>query len=460
MFFDSTTAFGRRFFQRAWRVRRLSLYTYSKKDQTRPERFVVGPEVLGLWATTPGTLPRLQDLHIDEGYLMKSPTHETLLPDFLSHHTLHTLALSSSHVFVALFERSQAALISACAELHEVMLEMISCGDDEGFEDGVAVRNRWTAWTGSIVAHARNVRHLRIELPVDYADLRVLSTAPALETLNATHIVDVPLVPVPFPSDAFLSLLELTLEDDTKGARLSCNVLSFRASSKLERCTLTINTSLNKDRCALLTAVCKHERLAHLLIDSSDWWEVDSSYIFQDMWLLLGHLRPSLYMQTLQFTMDPGESFPVNDLHIARVLQLYPNLRSWQRPNHCDLWAAMSLEEFMTVIKDRPEVRILPIAIECSDLPSALARESFGTHNYNMSFRILLRAFTDELRGAIWDLFPEVSAAAVPRCLVSCLLSFGGATTTLRGSQWMNCTTRPVLNGCIQNTSSAPTGRV
>jgi hypothetical protein len=458
------TDFGRRFFQRARRVRRLSLYTYSKKDRTRPERFVVGPEVLGLWATTPGTLPRLRDLHIDEGYLMKSPTHETLLPDFLSHHTLHTLALSSSHSFVALFERSQAALIVACAKLHKITLERISYGDgDEGFEDDVAVRNRWTAWTGRIIAHARNVRHLRIELPVDYADLHVLSTAPALETLYVTHIVDVPLVPVPFPSDAFLSLLELTLEDDTDGALLSCNVLSFCAGSKLERCTLTINTSpplTNKDKVALLTAVCKHERLAHLLIDSSEWAEVDSSYIFQDMWLLVGQLKPSLYMQTLQLTMDSGESFPVNRLHVRDVLQLYPNLRSWQRRDHCDLWAAMSLEEFMTVIKDRPDVRILPIAIECSDLPSALARASFGTHNYNTSLRILRRAFTDELRGAIWDLFPEVSAAAVPSCLVSCLRSFGGATTTLRGSQWMNCTTRPVLNGCIQNTSSAPTERV
>jgi hypothetical protein len=281
--------------------------------------------------------------------------------------------------------------------------------------------------------------------------------------LYATHIVDVPLVPIPFPSDAFLSLLELTLEDETEGALLSCNILSFCAGSKLERCTLTINTSpppTNKDKCALLTAVCKHERLAHLLIDSSDWTEVDSSYIFQDMWLLIGQLKPSLYMQTLQLTMDSGESSPVNRLHIRDVLQLYPNLRSWQRRDHCDLWAAMSLEEFMTVIKDRPDVRILPIAIECSDLPSALARASFGTHNYNTSLRILCRAFTDELRGAIWDLFPEVSAAAVPSCLVSCLLSFGGATTTLRGSQWMSCTTRPVLNGCIRNTSSATTGRV
>jgi hypothetical protein len=107
----------------------------------RPDRFVVEPEVLGFWATTPGTLPRLQDLHIDKGYLMKSPAHETLLPDFLAHHTLHTLALSSSHVFFALFERSKAALISACAELHEITLGRISHGDDAGLEDNVAVRN-------------------------------------------------------------------------------------------------------------------------------------------------------------------------------------------------------------------------------------------------------------------------------------------------------------------------------
>jgi hypothetical protein len=404
--FGCMTDLGQRFLQRARRVRRLRLYTYAEKDQMKPVRFVVEPELLALWAATPGTLPRLQDLHIEEEYLMKSPTHEALLPNFLVHHTLLKLSLSSPYSFIPLFERNQAALIGACSELQAITLKQVGFYTDEGSD-------RWMAWSAAVIAHAHNVRHLHIEMPVDYAELRLLSMMPVLKTLHLFCVMNIPLLPATLPSGSFPALLNLTLNDDTEGGRLCRNVLSPCASSKLVRCAIRIYTSLLKDKCVLLAAVCQHKHVAHLLIHAWHGMDVNPAPTLQDTWLLLQELKPSRYMQSLRLTMDATDAHPLNAAHIAHVLQLYPSLRRWARHKSSQHWATMSLNEFMAVLKDRPEIRDLPITITCSDLPSADVQAAFGTHDYDMKIRILKSVFTDGLRAAIWKLFPKVSAVRV-----------------------------------------------
>jgi hypothetical protein len=429
---------GRRFMCHAKRVRRLRLNSHRNKFATsfkERHRLMVDPAVLALWAASPNVFPLLREVRIDKEYLMKSPAHEALLPLFLTRCALHILSLSFGNEPVELYERTQIRLLGAWAGLHDLeLLDRSRYGDRDidDFRDEGVVRNRWTAWIGRVVRDAVNVRNLHIELPLDYADVRgVLSRMPALTTLHVSNVIHVPGAPEALPPDAFPALSTLSvIEYEANRATLCRSLLSFRASSALERCTLEIRTSLRlDDACALLAAVCRHERMAHIWVDLSrpSGSGEDPERTLEDTTLLLHALRPSDRVQSLMIDNDHGLLIDV--AHIEHVLDLYPSLQTWRSSR----LGATSLARFMSIIQERPGVRALPVAIACSDLPSAHAQASFGTHNYTTGLSILESVLTDEVCAVVWALFPNVSASFISRLMVLHCLSFEQTTVKSHG---------------------------
>jgi hypothetical protein len=409
-FAEHLIGFGSPFLCHAKRVRRLHLYKYGDIDMHGDsERFVVEPDVLALWAARPDIFPLLHKLKIEEEYLMRSMAHETLLPAFLTNRAVCQLSISfGSTEIVKSFERTQAALLGRCAGLEYIELDNQSHGCNPAFRESIAMLKRWTAWAGSIVTHAINVRHMHIDIPISYEDLHVLSTVPTLETLYVKRVFYVPSAPAHLPCGAFPALHSLTLHDSTNHAALMQNMLSFGDNSSLEDCTLRTRHGLAmEDICALLAAACQHKRLEHISIKSI----LDDNSVqltVDDTTVLLRGLRHSGFMQTLTLDLKINGSLPLREDHILHVLNMYSRLHTWDWRWETKFWAPMSLESLMAALKGRPHIRALPVRIARGDLPSAHAQASFGTHSYNGSIHFTESAFSNKLCAVIGKLFPNV----------------------------------------------------
>jgi hypothetical protein len=127
--------------------------------------------------------------------------------------------------------------------------------------------------------------------------------------------------------------------------------------------------------------------------------------------------------------IDNDHGLLIDVAHSAHVLDLYPSLQTWRSSR----LGATSLARFMSIIQERPGVRALPVAIACSDLPSAHAQASFGTHNYTTGLSILESVLTDEVCAVVWALFPNVSASFISRLMVLHCLSFEQTTVKSHG---------------------------
>jgi hypothetical protein len=419
-----TVHFGPRFLRYAKQMRRLRLYKVGPAVEDRltdVHRYVVEPDVLALWAANPDVFPLLEELEIEEGYLMRSPAHEALLPAFLAHPGLRKLTLTFGHKDrIEPLERTQVALLDACARLHHITLSA-SIVNDAWDED--ALRTRWAGWAGSVARHAVNLQHLDIYVPFNDTDLLALSTHPTLVSLSAKGFRNVPSASARLPGGAFPALRFLRLYDSEGHAMLSRNLLAFGPSSALEQCTLNIGGDLScEDLNALLAALCQHERMVEIHIDAC---QVDGPPpTLDDTTALLRGCRPSSALRILDLVVY--DCYPLHADHIAHVLQMYPCLHTWRWHWDRELWAAMSLEGFMALLKEQPVVRMLPIRITSGDLPSAQAQAAFGTHSYSQKLDIAESAFSSELCEVISQHFPNVSVVAVPALAVgSCFRSFG-----------------------------------
>jgi hypothetical protein len=404
--------FGTRFARYAKRVRRLLMYPYADGyiESNYRKRFVVRPDVLTLWARRPDIFVLLQELQIKAKYLMRSPAHESLVSGFLAHYALRELTISfGKKDLVEPFERIQAALLGICTGLRHITLDIEAWSFPEGFRNDIPMLTRWTTWTGNLVTHSSNVQHLHIGVPVNYADLRVLSSVRTLVTLHASLIFHVPSVPPPLPCGAFPALRSLTLEDYTGHAELSQNMLSCGVNSILEQCTLNIKGPLfTTDMYALLAAAGQHKRVTHLSINSK---KIDGAEpTIKDTTILLHGLRPSELMKTLTLTLK--SSFLLHEDHISHVLHLYPHLHTFQWHSGTDDesdWIPMSLEVFLAALKDEPAIRTLPVRIEHGGLPSAQAQVSFGSNRYCGKVRFKRSTFSREFATSIGKLLPNVA---------------------------------------------------
>jgi hypothetical protein len=377
----------------------------------------VETDVLALWAATPHIFTLLHGVEIGEQYPLQSPVYEALLPEILARHALRSLSLSIgiTEVF-PLFESTQAELIGACAALHELKLhdhhtfkplnpfESLMC-----FWDDETVRNRWTAWMGSVLMHAVNVRKVHIELPIEYADLRTLSMVPTVAALYVSHVVNVPSAPADLPVGAFSALRSLTLVDRTRRGMLGQNMVPCNARSAFEQCTIRFNGhSLPLETVAsLLAAVGQHESMMHISITLFSGGLDTRNHTGDESTVLLRALRPSRTMQSLALNLY--QQFSLEENHMAHILELFPCLHTLQWSKYPDTSCWMSLERFMAMLKDRPHIRMLPVCIVSGDLPSTEAQVSFGTHGYSASIHILEDVYDEEFCVVIGDFFPNVT---------------------------------------------------
>jgi hypothetical protein len=412
------------FLRYAQRVRRLSISasrtgTFQYGDR---HRFVVETDVLALWAATPHIFPLLQGVEIGEQYPLQSPVYDVLLPGILAWHALRSLSLSIgiTEVF-PLFECTQVELIGACAAFHELVLhdhhtfqplnpfESLMC-----FWDDDTVRNQLTSWTGSVLMHAVNVRKVHIELPIEYADLRTLSTVPMVVTLYVPHVVNVPSVLADLPVGAFSALRSLTLVDRTRRGTLAQNMVPCNLSSAFEQCTIRFHGHLLplETVASLLAAVGQHETRMHISITLlSGELDIRNHSRGSETTVLLRALRPSRTMQSL--VLDVVQGFSLKEDDMAQILELYPCLHTLRWSSYPDTCCWMSLERFMAMLKDRPHIRMLPVCIVSGDLPPTEVQVSFGTHGYSASIHILEDIYDEELCVTIGDFFPNVTEYVV-----------------------------------------------
>jgi hypothetical protein len=369
--------------------------------------FIVEPGILTLWAAAPNLFPLLQSLKIDS-YLTRSPAHEALLSELLAHRALRSLViLFGRDDDVAPFERIQPALINASASLRNLTLKDCYYAQPHGFWKDVVAQNRWSTWTGRILAHTVHVRQVHIEMPLDYIDLRALSLVPTVVALHASDVVNMPSALARLPDGAFPTLRSFALTHQTGQGELFLNMLSFQPSSAFEECALRIGRNLSasfEDLAVVLAAVCQHKRMIQV--------SIDYDYIFaprisnaEDTSSLLRALRPSRLMKSL--TLNICRTFPLNKDHITHILHLYPCLHTLHWTKSVELWCPMSLDEFMTTLKARPDLRALPVRLTSGDLPSTQLQASFGSHGYSERIYIEESAASDELLAVIRELFPK-----------------------------------------------------
>jgi hypothetical protein len=408
--------FGTRFLSHAKRVRRLFIYDRNH-IRRKPGRwnhvgernyFIVAPGILALWAAAPDLFPLLQSLKIEDSYLTRSPAHEALTSELLAHRALRSLAISfGMDDDVVPFERIQPALINACAGLHNLTLKDNYYAQTHGFWKDVVARNRWSAWSRGILTHMVHVRQVHIEMPLDYIDLRTLSMVPTVVTLHASNVVNMPSALAHLPGGAFPALRSLALTNRTGQGELFLNMLSFHPSSAFEECALRIGEDLSASAdnlAVVLAAVCQHMRMAQVSIEIHYKFAPRASNV-QDTSKLLRALRPSELMQSL--TLNICDAFPLHRDHIAHILHLYPCLHTLNWTESVEFWCPMSLDEFMTTLKARPDLDRLPVRLTSGDLPSAKSQASFGSHGYSGRIHIEDSAASDELLAVIRELFPS-----------------------------------------------------
>jgi hypothetical protein len=308
---------------------------------------------------------------------------------------------------VAPFERIQPALINASASLRNLALKDCYYAQPHGFWKDVVARNRWSTWTGRILTHTVHVRQVHIEMPLDYIDLRALSLVPTVVALYASDVVNMPSPLAHLPGGAFPALRSLALTDHTAQGELFLNMLSFHPSYAFEQCALRIGKNLSEsvdNLAVVLAAVCQHMRMTHVSIEIQCIFHPRASNV-QDTSNLLRALRPSGLMQSL--TLNICRTFPLNKDHITHILHLYLCLHTLHWTKSVEFWCPMSLDEFMTTLKARPDLRALPVRLTSGDLPSTQLQASFGSHGYSERIYIEDSAASDELLAVIRQLFPK-----------------------------------------------------
>jgi hypothetical protein len=325
---------------------------------------------------------------------------------------LRSLVISfGDHDDVAPFERIQPALINACAGLQNLTLKDYSYSQTHNFWKDVVARNRWSAWTGRILTHTVHVRQVHIDMPLNYVDLRALSLVPTVVALHASEVVNMPSALARLPDGAFPALRSLALTNRTGQGELFLNMLSFEPSSAFEECALRIGKKLSasfEDLAVVLTAVCQHKRMIQVSIGYHCIVAPRASNA-EDTSNLLRALRPSRLMQSVAINIF--HTFPLHKDHLAHILRLYPCLHTLTWTNNVDVWCPMSLNDFMTTLKARPDLRTLPVRLTSGDLPSAQSQASFGSHGYSGWIPIEDSARSYNFTAVIRKLFPNYRPA-------------------------------------------------
>jgi hypothetical protein len=214
-----------------------------------------------------------------------------------------------------------------------------------------------------------------------------------------------------------VNLTELVLTDRTASAQLTRSMLTFRPGDSFTTCNIQISANVSAADCiAILYQLKEHRGLrnvtlrvyhcGHMLTTA----EQCSSF--------LGILRPLSKLEHLKVVDSTKNSFYLDSDITHDTVRSWPHLKSWH-------WSSqkciLSLDEFLDLLQDRPEIQSLPVVVRTAELPTPARATRFGIHDYGPRLYIAERVIDDVARQMIAEHFPRVlhvlDGHRIQRCL-------------------------------------------
>jgi hypothetical protein len=402
---------GARFTFYAKRVQSIRLcdYNIASEDGNKICR-AVDHEVLSAWFAGDNLFPRVHKLYLDNDFFDSMPfiSNTAITRNILRTANLTVLSIQTHQGSVSVLEDGMDELLRNCTFLEELWLGMSS-----NREDG------WTTLLGVMLSHTPRLCRLDTTTPIHYVDLLRLGDHPCLSSLRVEKVTGIPDGPLKLPNRLFRKLCYLNLHDYTISARLTCAVLSAVASVYLTECSLHvgINTKLtSQDIQDVLQKVVKHPSstcisiLISSTVDDADINSPAASATFFRSFHSLSKL------EHLSLTCINGRrEFPVDHTIISDLLQACPKLQRWNILTRSRANGVVSFHCFLDILHRHPDLKVLPISVDASVLPSAELKAEFGQHEYGPYLTVIDSEKTAELWEVISQLFPCVKRLIVQR---------------------------------------------
>jgi hypothetical protein len=400
---------GERFESYAKRVQTVSVGRFTRSR-------VIDQSVLSCWFTIRGLFPRFRNLFIEcsSSYQWttqwpRSDVLDALLrPMVLKALNIH---LVMDHVQAALLEGHMSKLLECSIYLEELRLHRVYSmrWDDSG----------WANLLSIMVSRATRLRILETTFPVNYQDFMHLSRLPALGELRINMVIDVPKTALHLPSHAFQHLSTLRMEDDTRGAELTCSTLSF-GPKVLSNCNLHISPNGGMepfDIASVAQRLSIHTSLTSVSLYLS--WSESSSPTLEDSTAFFNALNSLKVLENLSL-FQHNSYLPIDTSIVSNLLHACPLLRFWtievsNRMNYERKRQAgvMPFTAFLDILHKHPNIRSLPIRLSIDTVPSPLICTNIGVHSY---FSELVFEHTEnvaELERVIKQVLPKVGAISV-----------------------------------------------
>jgi hypothetical protein len=412
--------FGDRFAYYAKRVRTLTLdqdycsdsgdineifdQDFDEDHLPDPDHYVVHPTVLLAWGRHYHLFPRLSELAVCGRPSLDPARDEQVFGRFIQSPHLISLIIEWGKGLSKLSQESVDVLVNACTRLERMQFIHFGHGtwpiDEEHPLPGLLHR---------MTSGAARLQSLDVALmvaPVQFATLVCLATMPMLQYAVLGEIEGVPTV-YQLPVSPFSALRTLHITDNTPHIHLVRGIVQSCTSPRLADLQIVINHHedsdgnlqliLTNDICILLTLLGRHTSLTRLSLSSD-------SALNTDLWYML---PPLPHLTFLDVSIWGGGPFGIDI--VIHVLFLYPKLEEWDYRHDPRYYAAVTLADLLELLQPRPMVRVLPVVVASTKLPSEEALSQLGTITYGDHLYVMDRVDTPELREVIQRIFPGVT---------------------------------------------------
>jgi hypothetical protein len=385
-----------------YHAKRVRDFVIDHRRQRRKGDYYVDPYVVAAWAKQPHLFPQLRALaaSINTNFTWFGNAFDLLVQA----PCLATISVNFGDAMYHLHETTEQCLLEACPQLETLELEYSERRDNSG-EPWMKRTRHLPGVLHQMITTAARLRGLRLaESPMHFTTLLHLASLPELRILVLGEIIEIPPDLTSLPVSCFRALRALRIHDTTSHTRLARSLVQCCGGSPLMELHVSMDvgasSELNsQDLRDLFRVIGQHTRLEHLRI-SLEWVSVNDGGPFFDALPRLEFLT-SLWISKPVF----GTSL-YTLLDLVKILSLYPRLVRWHMGTY-DKQDGIStaLSRLLYVLCLRPSLRLLPIVVNSSELPSEDIVANFGTHQYGPYLQV---PCTSELQEIITKLLPHV----------------------------------------------------
>jgi hypothetical protein len=273
----------------------------------------------------------------------------------------------------------------------------------------------WSDFQHNLVSGTLSLRRLWTAAPISREGLVGLAARPRLESLRIQCSIDPLEVPHSLPPGAFENLRDLCLMGPSEEAverLLAClpsnhaltsfDVVLPRTSElpRLDSVIAQIGNRKSLERVAISINIS-----SRVLLEPTLAWST----------VFFGHLQGLPNLMRLDVALQNGR-LPLSTAIVRSLVSQCPHIIHWRMaPDASTLsHAKITLHEFLDMLACRPNIKVLPVTIDTSVLPSEAARALFGSHGYGPDLVIETTEVAPELEDIILMLFPRVRYLSTP----------------------------------------------